>query len=97
LVVGCFPFGWGNRVNSYSEPGKSQSFGYDAFGNLWQSGTALGVPDMRPNSSSWYLLADNSVSNRLSGTAYDTAGNQTQLSIAAGTSAAYRDAIHPTE
>jgi len=96
-VLRSYTYDGANRVNSYSEPGKSQSFGYDAFGNLWQSGTALGVPDMRPNSSSWYLLADNSVSNRLSGTAYDTAGNQTQLLIAAGTSAAYRDAIHPTE
>jgi uncharacterized protein RhaS with RHS repeats len=29
-----------NRVTSYSEPGKSQSYGYDTFGNLWQSGAA---------------------------------------------------------
>ena len=32
----------GNRITSYSEPSASQSFGYDAFGNLWQTGTAAG-------------------------------------------------------
>jgi hypothetical protein len=32
-----------NRLGSFSEPSKSQSCGYDAFGNIWQTG-ATGVP-----------------------------------------------------
>ncbi len=79
-----------NRVTSYSEPGKSQSFGYDAFGNLWQT-EASGVPALRPNGSSWYLV-NNQVTNRMQGVSYDAAGNQTQLSISPGGTVASYDA-----
>jgi len=65
-----------NRLGSFTEPSKSQSFGYDAFGNLWQTG-ASGVPALRPNGWSWYLMTNGSVSNRLANTAYDEAGHQT--------------------
>ncbi len=83
-----FSYDTANRLGSFSEPSKSQSFGYDAFGNLWQTG-ASGVPALRPNGSSWYLLGSGQVSNRLANTAYDAAGHQTQLSLTPGTTASY--------
>ena len=89
-VLRTYGYDTSNRLSSYSEPGKSQSFGYDAFGNLWQSGgNSGGVPDLRATSASSYLLSTGSVSNRLAGTAYDAAGNQTQLSTITGTNATY--------
>jgi RHS repeat-associated protein len=83
-----FSYDTANRLGSFSEPSKSQSFGYDAFGNLFQTG-ASGVPALRPNGSSWYLLGSGQVSNRLVNTAYDAAGHQTQLSLTPGTTASY--------
>ncbi len=77
-----------DRLSSFSETGgKSQSFGHDAFGNVWQN-AASGVPPLRQTGASWYLLGG-TVNNRLANTAYDAAGNQTQLSVAAGTVASY--------
>jgi RHS repeat-associated protein len=83
-----------NRLNGYSEPttGKSQYYGYDRFGNLWQSGAAVGVPELRATGSSWYLLDDNTVKNRLAQTTHDAAGNQTQLSTIQGADNAKYDA-----
>jgi RHS repeat-associated protein len=83
-----FGYDTANRLGSFTEPSKSQSFGYDAFGNLWQT-AASGVPALRPNGSSWYLMASGNVTNRLANTAYDAAGHQTQLSLAPGTTASY--------
>ncbi len=85
-----FGYDIANRLTSYSEPttSKSQTFGHDAFGNLWQT-AASGVPPLRPNSSSWYLMTNGSVSNRLANTDYDAAGHQTQLSLTPGTTARY--------
>ncbi|MCL4782536.1 MAG: RHS repeat-associated core domain-containing protein [Bryobacterales bacterium] len=77
-----------DRLASFSETGgKSQSFGHDAFGNVWQN-AASGVPPLRQTGASWYLLGG-TVNNRLANTTYDAAGNQTQLSVAAGTVASY--------
>ncbi len=82
-----------NRLNSYSEPttGKSQGYGYDAFGNLWQSGAATGVPDLRPNGPSWYLV-NGQVTNQLTNTAYHPGGYQAQLSLSYGGTNATFDA-----
>ncbi|MDZ4798873.1 MAG: RHS repeat-associated core domain-containing protein [Bryobacteraceae bacterium] len=80
-----------SRVASFVESpaGVSQSFGYDRFGNLWQTGAA-GVPELRANGFSWYLQPDGEVRNRLANTGYDLQGNQTQLSaLPGGTTAAY--------
>ena len=41
-----------DRITKYTAPGKTQAFGYDAFGNMWQSGTEVGVPVLRPNGPS---------------------------------------------
>jgi len=85
-----FDYDTANRLTTFNEPmsAKSQYFGYDAFGNLWQTG-ASGVPALRPNGSSWYLLGSGQVSNRLANTAYDAVGHQTQLSLTPGTTASY--------
>ena len=89
-VLRTYGYDASNRLSTYSEPSKSQSFGYYAFGNLWQSGgNSGGVPDLLATSASSYLLSTVSVSNRLAGTAYDAAGNQTQLSTVNGTNATY--------
>src|SRR6266498_778686 len=82
-----------NRLNSYSEPttGKSQGYGYDAFGNLWQSGAATGVPELRPNGPSWYLV-NGQVTNQLTNTAYHPGGYQAQLSLSYGGTNATFDA-----
>lgn len=80
-----------NRVSSYSDPSKSQSYGYDAFGNMWQSGTASGVPELRPNGPSWYLV-NNQVTNRLNSTVYDAGGYEAQLTVANGGTNAFFDA-----
>ncbi len=77
-----------DRLVSFTEPSKSQSFTYDAFGNVWQHG-GVGVPSLRQTGSSWYLQSNGVVNNRLANTTYDAAGNQTQLLVAAGTVASY--------
>jgi len=71
------PFSELNRLTSYAEPGASQGFGYDGFGNVWQRSNA-GVPALRANSSAWYLVQTSPpvVTNRLANTGYDQAGNQ---------------------
>jgi RHS repeat-associated protein len=61
---------------------------YDAFGNVWQY-AASGVPSLRQTGSSWYLIGGSTVNNRLANTTYDAMGNQTQLSVSAGTVASY--------
>jgi RHS repeat-associated protein len=88
-ILRSYTYDGANRLSSYAEPGKSEGYGYDAFGNLWQT---TGASDLRPTGASWYLLPDNSVRNRLTNTAYDLAGNQTQLSISAGGTNATYDA-----
>jgi hypothetical protein len=57
-----------------------QHYGFDGFGNIWQTentGT-ITTPALKQTGSSWY---DNSgaVTNRLTNTSYDAAGNQTQF------------------
>jgi RHS repeat-associated protein len=77
-----------DRLSYFSETsGKSQWFGHDAFGNVWQT-SAYGVPALRQTGSSWYL-SGSTVNNRLANTTYDEMGNQTQLSVSAGTVASY--------
>src|SRR5690606_33613799 len=77
-----------DRLSYFMETGgKNQYFGYDAFGNVWQTYVS-GVPSLRQTGSSWYL-SSGAVNNRLANTTYDAAGNQTQLSVAAGTVASY--------
>ncbi len=76
-----------DRLVSFTEPSKSQSFTYDAFGNVWQYG-GVGVPSLRQTGASWYLQGG-VVNNRLANTIYDAAGNQTQLSASPGTVASY--------
>ncbi|MGJ5814500.1 RHS repeat domain-containing protein [Paludibaculum fermentans] len=90
-VLRSYGYDNANRLTSYSEPNpfKSQLYGYDAFGNIWQTGTPVGVPDLRANGPSWYLQNGNSVSNRLNNTQYDAAGHQQQLSASPGTVASY--------
>ena len=89
-ILRSYSYDDANRVSSYSEPGKSQVFSYDTFGNMWQNGAATGVPDLRPNGPSWYLLSDGTVKNRLGNTDYDAADYQRQLSLAySGTNAVY--------
>jgi RHS repeat-associated protein len=88
-ILRSYTYDGANRLSTYAEPGKSEGYGYDAFGNLWQT---TGASDLRPTGASWYLLPDNSVRNRLTNTAYDAAGNQTQLSISAGGTNATYDA-----
>lgn len=90
-VPRSFGYDAANRLSSYSEPttGKSQSYGYDAFGNLWQSGAATGVPELRPNGPSWYLGSNGQVTNQLSNTAYHAGGYQAQLSLSVGTNATF--------
>jgi RHS repeat-associated protein len=78
-----------NRVTSYTETGRSQSYAYDGFGNVWQT-SAVGVPALAINDKAWYLPASGVVSNRLKDVEYDAAGNQLQLSLgAAGVKASY--------
>ena len=78
-----------DRLSYFSETsGKSQYFGHDAFGNVWQSSVS-GVPSLRQTGSSWYLVGGSTVNNRLANTSYDAMGNQTQLSVSAGTVASY--------
>jgi RHS repeat-associated protein len=79
-VLRNYSYDGANRLSSYSEPSASQSFGYDGLGNLWQSGTAVGVPSLLQTSSSAYLFTGNQVTNQMKGVGYDAAGNQTQLS-----------------
>src|SRR5690606_27421333 len=67
--------------------GKNQYFGYDAFGNVWQTYVS-GVPSLRQTGSSWYLQGG-VVNNRLANTIYDAVGNQTQLSVTPGAVASY--------
>ena len=78
----------GNRVASFTEPGKSQGYAYDGFGNMWQTGST-GVPALWANGASWYLLENGLVRNRMQGVGYGAAGNQEQLSVSSGTVASY--------
>jgi YD repeat-containing protein len=78
-----------DRLSIFSETGgKYQYYGHDAFGNVWQTYVS-GVPSLRQTGSSWYLIGGNTVNNRLANTTYDNMGNQTQLSVSAGTVASY--------
>ena len=86
-----FGYDTANRIGSFSEPSKSQSYGYDAFGNLWQS-AASGVPELRPNGPAWFLGTNGQVTNQLSNTAYHAGGYQAQLSISYGGTNATFDA-----
>lgn len=45
----------GNRVASLTEPGKSQGYAYDGFGNMWHAGST-GVLGLWANGPSWCLL-----------------------------------------
>jgi RHS repeat-associated protein len=83
-ILRSYTYDGANRISSYSEPGKSQAFDYDAFGNVWQTGTESGVPALRQNGPSWYLASDQTVKNRLASTDYDAAGYQRQLSLTYG-------------
>ncbi len=77
-----------DRLSYFTETGgKYQYFGYDAFGNAWQTYVSQ-VPALRQTGASWYLK-DGVVNNRLANTIYDAAGNQTQLSASPGTVASY--------
>ena len=79
-----------NRLSSYNEPNKNQAYDYDAFGNIWQTSPAnSNIGSLRAQGPSAYELPGNQVTNRLAGTAYDLSGNQTQLSVLAGTNATY--------
>jgi YD repeat-containing protein len=78
-----------DRLSTFSESGgKYQYYGHDAFGNVWQTYVS-GVPSLRQTGSSWYLIGGSTVNNRLANTSYDSMGNQTQLSVSAGTVASY--------
>jgi YD repeat-containing protein len=90
-VLRNYTYDGADRLPSYTEPGAglSQAYGYDAFGNMWQNGTAAGVPALRTTSSSQYLMAGPSVRNRLTTVTYDAAGNQTQLQPENGITASY--------
>lgn len=79
-----------NRITSFIEDtGKSQGFGYDGFGNLWQDGAATGVPAIAQTGPTWYrdaaAPAGSKIKNRLNGVSYDAAGNQEDLSPSGGT------------
>ena len=84
--TGSFGYDGANRITTFAEDAsaKSQNFGYDSFGNIWQT-AASGVPDLAQNGASWYQLAGQPVAdrvkNRLNGVQYDAAGNQEALSV----------------
>ncbi|HVP45172.1 MAG TPA: RHS repeat-associated core domain-containing protein [Bryobacteraceae bacterium] len=69
-----------NRLSSATESGGSnewsETYTYDNYGNRWVSawGAALPPSGETPTSASWF-----STNNRLSGSSYDAAGNQTSL------------------
>jgi hypothetical protein len=72
-----------NRLTSASESGNSsQAFGYDRYGNMWQSGSTGTLPgNVMPTSSSGY----NSATNQLTTASYDAAGNQKSYSTHSST------------
>jgi RHS repeat-associated protein len=60
----------------------SQTFGYDDFGNRWVSVQSGALPGggPRPNGAAWYQSGSPAVvNNRVTGLAYDAAGNQLTL------------------
>lgn len=64
-------------------------YSYDGFGNAWTADKTGIAAGLKASTSSWYLVG-NQVTNRMSGVAYDTAGNQTQIETAnAARAAAY--------
>ncbi|HVP48538.1 MAG TPA: RHS repeat-associated core domain-containing protein [Bryobacteraceae bacterium] len=69
-----------NRLSQATESGGSnewsETYGYDNYGNRWVSAWAPALPPSgeTPTSASWF-----STNNRLSGSSYDGAGNQTSL------------------
>jgi RHS repeat-associated protein len=58
---------------------KCQKYGYDRFGNMWQSGANIALLDLVANGSGWYYntAASPKVNNQLAfvGSAHDLAGN----------------------
>jgi len=87
-IMRSYGYDGASRLTSFVEDsGKSQGFGYDAFGNVWQS-SVNGVPQLAPNGPNWYLqqaapLAGQ-VTNRLNGVRYTAAGHQEQFSLYGG-------------
>ncbi|MFN0100996.1 MAG: RHS repeat domain-containing protein [Bryobacteraceae bacterium] len=79
-----------NRVTSYAETGKSQTFGFDAFGNVWQT-SSTGVTAMPQNGPASYQLntSGTGVRNRIKDAQHDAAGNLQQYLLAGAQTASY--------
>ena len=73
-----------NDKDVNSNPLWAQSFGYDAFGNMWESTSGLPVVSSRPSSQSVY-----DTNNRLTTARYDGTGNQTTIPNAPGATQSY--------
>jgi RHS repeat-associated protein len=87
-IMRSYSYDGASRLTSFVEDtGKSQGFGYDAFGNVWQS-SVNGVPQLAPNGPNWYLQQAapfaGQVTNRLNGVRYTAAGHQEQFSLYGG-------------
>jgi len=87
-IMRSYGYDGASRLTSLVEDsGKSQGFGYDAFGNVWQS-SVNGVPQLAPNGPNWYLQQTapfaGQVTNRLNGVRYTAAGHQEQFSLYGG-------------
>jgi RHS repeat-associated protein len=73
-----------NRLASASESGDwSQTFSYDAFGNMWESTTGLPLNNTRPTSNVY------TANNRMTTASYDAAGNQTTIPNLPGATQSY--------
>jgi RHS repeat-associated protein len=87
-ILRSYGYDGASRLTSFVEDtGKSQGFGYDAFGNVWQS-SVNGVRELVPNGPNWYLQqaapVAGQVTNRLNGVRYTAAGHQEQFSLYGG-------------
>jgi YD repeat-containing protein len=69
-----------NRLTGVSDSGYTRSFGYDQWGNMWVSGYSVLAPAGNAPTANIYS------NNRMNGTSYDAAGNQ---SVVNGNSVAY--------
>jgi RHS repeat-associated protein len=69
-----------NRLTGASEGSNwSRTFGYDAFGNMWASGTGVAMNSFAPLNSNWINSANNQLQNSSLGIGYDAAGNLTAI------------------
>jgi RHS repeat-associated protein len=65
-----------NRLTSVTDTGYTRAFSYDAFGNMWISGSPTGITPQgnQPQASGLY-----NAHNQFGGGAYDAAGNETSV------------------